>query len=216
MVFTCLKMHQAMNRSCPQFPAILAWFSLYFLPPLVSFNKEEREERGKQSPLSAVSDPQRAPSRSFSQTLRLGAWAAGEEADCRGDTRLLEDPGAGRGQRGVGRGAPPGRSCRRHPARPGGSASAPSSMSPSLGRGDRLPVDWDPAAVNSVGFSVSFLLRFPSEWTQNSFPKGSDALGPPPHPPTPAQCLGPSAWSRVLGPGDHWPTLPAAQAQGLG
>ena len=148
-----------MNRSCPQFPAILAWFSLYFLPPLVSFNKEEREERGKQSPLSAVSDPQRAPSRSFSQTLRLGAWAAGEEADCRGDTRLLEDPGAERGQRGVGRGAPPGRSCRRHPARPGGSASAPSSMSPSLGRGDRLRVDWDPAAVNSVGFSVSFLLQ---------------------------------------------------------
>ena len=96
-----------MNRSCPQFPEILAWFSLYFLPPFVSFNKEEREEPGKQSPLSAVSNPQRAPSRSFSQTLRLGAWAAGEEADCRGDTRLLEDPGAERGQRGVGgRGCP--------------------------------------------------------------------------------------------------------------
>ena len=94
-VFTCLKMYQAINRSCSQSPAILGWFFPYFLPPFVSFNKEEREERGKQSPLSALfSEPQRARSRSFSQTLRQGAWAAGEEADCRGDTRLLEDPGA--------------------------------------------------------------------------------------------------------------------------
>ena len=87
-VFTCLKMYQAINRSCSQSPAILGWFFPYFLPPFVSFNKEEREERGTQSPLSAlISDPQRARSRSFSQTLRQGSWAAGEEADCRGDTR---------------------------------------------------------------------------------------------------------------------------------
>lgn len=184
-VFTCLKMYQAINRSCSQSPAILGWFFPYFLPPFVSFNKEEREERGKQSPLSALfSEPQRARSRSFSQTLRQGAWAAGEEADCRGDTRLLEDPGAERVQRGSVDGGAPEQVLPPAPSTPRrlrvcSILDVPQSWwrrpsSCRLGSGScKLWGFLFPAQVSLRGAHRLF-----SEWTQNSFPKGSDALGP--------------------------------------